>query len=278
VRGIDANGLPTEWLDASKAKWEKYIPPTAKVKSEMNASVNDQGELVADSEQRPSAGAWMATIGELKGTCRGRVLPALPFKQDFESFQTTESLPTAPSEKFAYPPLPWIGARFKFDIRDLDGNKVLAKTLDNIFFQRATVFFGHPDEKNYTFECDVMTDGNRRLKSSVGVINQRYFIVLDGNAQEMQVLSNAERIRAVVPFKWDAKTWYHLKTRVDVSPDGSGVVRGKAWKKGDPEPTAWNIEMPHKHAHLQGAPGLYGFAPQSLYKVYVDNISVTPNS
>lgn len=277
IRGIDANGLPTEWFDAGKAKWAKFIPPTAKVRSEMNASVNEQGEMVADAAQKPSAGAFMATIGEFKGVCRGRILPALPFKQDFETFQTTDSLPATPDEKFSYPPLPWIGARFKFDIRDMGGNKVFAKTLDNIFFQRATVFFGHPDEKNYTFECDVMTDGNRRTKSTVGLINQRYFIILDGNAQEMQVLSNAERIRSVVPFKWDANVWYHIKTRVDVASDGSGIVRGKAWKKGDPEPSAWTITVPHKHAHIQGAPGLYGFAPQSLFKVYVDNISVTPN-
>jgi outer membrane protein assembly factor BamB len=278
IRGIDSHGLPTEWIDPSKATWEKYIPPTAKVRAEMNASFDAQGEMVAGPEQKPSAGAFMAKVGELKGTCRGRVLPALPFKQDFEAFETTESLPAAPTEKFGYPPLPWIGARFKFDIRNLEGNKVLAKTLDNIFFQRATVFFGHPDEKNYPFECDVMTDGNRRLKSTVGVINQRYFIQLDGNAQEMQVLSNAERIRAVVPFKWEPKVWYHLKTRVDVASDGTGVVRGKAWKKGDPEPSAWTIEVPHKNVHKEGAPGLFGFAPQSLFKVYIDNISVTPNS
>ena len=71
---------------------------------------------------------------------------------------------------------------------------------------------------------------------------------------------------------------YHLKARVDVAGDGTGTVRGKAWKKGDPEPSIWTLEVPHKHAHLSGSPGLYGFAPQSLFKVYVDNISITPNS
>ena len=45
--------------------------------------------------------------------------------------------------KFAYPPLPWIGARFKWEIREMDGNKVLAKTLNNIFFQRAISFIGN---------------------------------------------------------------------------------------------------------------------------------------
>jgi outer membrane protein assembly factor BamB len=277
VRGIDANGFVTETFDSTKATWAKYIPPTARVRAEMNGDFNDKGELVAAASTKPSAGAFEATIGEYKGYVRGRVISALPFNQDFESFEPTETLPADPSAKFAYPPLPWIGARFKFDIRDLNGNKVLAKTLDNVFFQRATVFFGHPDEKNYTYEADVMSDGNRRTMSTVGIINQHYMITLDGNSQELKVSSNDERIRQTVPFKWTAKEWYHLKTRVDMATDGSGVVRAKAWKKSDPEPAAWTIEVPHKHAHTSGSPGLFGFAPQSLFRVYVDNISITPN-
>jgi len=274
VRGIDSNGFPTETFDTAKVTWAKYVPPTARVKSEMQGSFDAKGELLA---QGRSAGAWMGTINGMKGTIRGRVLAPLPYTEDFESFALTEANPTAPDSKFAYPPLPWIGARFKFDIEDLGGNKVFAKTLDNIAFQRATVFFGAPDEKNYTVEADVMADGSRRNLGTVGVINQRYYIVLTGNAQELEVNSNQERIKAVTPFKWQPKTWYRLKTRVDVAKDGSGVIRAKAWKKGDPEPAAWTIEVPHKTAHQEGAPGLFGFAPQSLYKVYIDNISVTPN-
>ena len=86
-----------------------------------------------------------------------------------------------------------------------------------------------------------------------------------------------ERLRESVPFKWSPNEWYHLKTRVDVAADGSGVARAKAWKRGDSEPSNWTIEVPHKHAHTNGAPGLFGFAPQSLFRVYIDNITVTPN-
>jgi outer membrane protein assembly factor BamB len=276
VRGIDANGLPTETFKSSQLKWARYIPPTARVKSEMNGDFNPQGELVAEPKQAASAGAFMATMGDLKGTIRGRVLPALPYKENFEEFVPTETM-MGETEKFAYPPLAWIGARFKFDIRELDGNKVLAKTLDNIFFQRATVFLGHPDDSNYTVETDVMADGNRRTMPSVGVVNQRYYIILSGNAQEIEVNSNQERIKVTAPFKWSPKTWYHLKTRVDIASDGSGTVRAKAWKKGDPEPAAWNLEVPHKNAHKHGAPGLFGFSPQSLFKCYIDNVVITPN-
>jgi hypothetical protein len=112
--------------------------------------------------------------------------------------------------------------------------------------------------------------------SEVGVINQRYIVVLKGNSQELEVNSNQERLKVAVPFKWSPNVWYRLKARVDVAPDGSGIVRGKAWKKGDPEPEAWTIEVPHQHAHPNGAPGLFGFAPNDQ-RVCIDNLVVTGN-
>jgi outer membrane protein assembly factor BamB len=279
VRGIDADGLPTgKVYNSSEVQWASYIPPTARVRSTLEATFSPAGELVASSEQKPSAGAFQATADGVHGYARGRILTALPLTEDFEGYSLAETLPAEPNVKFAYPPLPWIGARFKFDVRELEGSKVLAKTLDNIFFQRATVFIGHPDERNYTIEADVRSDGNRRTMSSVGVINQRYLVTLEGNAQQLIVSSNQERIRVGVPFPWTTNTWYRLKVRVDVAPDGSGVVRAKAWKKGDPEPEAWTVEVPHRVAHDRGAPGLYGFSPQSLFRCYIDNIRVTPNS
>jgi len=61
-----------------------------------------------------------------------------------------------------------------------------------------------------------------------------------------------------------------------VTADGSGIIRGKAWKRDDPEPEAWNVEVPHKHAHPNGCPGLFSFAPQDQ-RTYHDNILVTAN-
>lgn len=279
ILGLDANGLPTQTFDSKQAKWAKYIPPTARVRAEMDAHFTEQGELVGD---QPSAGAWQATIGEFKGIIRGRVLPALPIEEDFERFpiavpHETEKDDAGNPIKFAYPPLPWIGARFKFEVREVDGTKALTKTLDNVFFQRATIFIGDANMKNYTMEAEVRSDGNRRGMSTVGVINQHYLIWLNGNSQELEVNSNHERIKQAVPFKWEPRKWYRLKTRVDVAADGSGVVRAKAWERGTPEPPAWTIEVKHKKAHQNGSPGLFGFSPQSQFRVYIDNIMVTPN-
>ena len=276
ARKIDANGFAVgDIADMKSLKWTNYIPPTARVKSLMSGKFDSEGKLVSDTATKPSAGAFEATMGDLKGYVRGRVLPYLPLSQDFEALPLPE-VNTNENAAFAYPPLPWIGARFKFEVREKDGTKCLTKTIDNKFFQRATVFLGAPDAKNYTIEADVMSDGNRRKMSEVGIINQRYAIVLKGNDQKLEVSSNFERLREAVDFKWQPNAWYHLKSRVDIAADGTGVVRAKAWKRDEPEPAAWTIEVKHKTAHQEGSPGLFGFSPQDM-RVYIDNIKVTAN-
>lgn len=282
TRSLDAKGFVVAGnVDAKSLKWASYIPATARVKANMKGAFNADGKLVADPAPVASAGAYEASLGNVKGYIRGRVMPDVPLSENFEKFDITvahesETDANGQPSKFAYPPLPWIGARFKFEVRERDGNKVLTKTIDNKFFQRATVFIGHPEMKAYTVEADVLSDGNRRKMSDVGVINQRYCIVLKGNEQLLEVNSNLERLRHTVPFKWAANEWYHLKTRVDVGADGVGVVRAKAWKKGESEPSAWTLEFKHATAHQAGSPGLFGFSPQDM-RVYIDNVSVTKN-
>ena len=282
VRSLDANGFTVEDIkDIKSVKWASFIPPTAKVKATMKGAFNADGQLVADAAPISSAGAFEATLGNLKGYMRARVLPNLPIKEDFESFKVETKHETEADTLFAYPPLAWIGARFKFEVREKDGAKALVKTIDNRFFQRGTVFIGDPDMKNYTMQVDVMSEGNKRKMSEVGIINQRYLIVLKGNDQKLEISSNFERLRVPAGedapnFRWSPNTWYRLKARVDVNPDGSGVIRAKAWKRDEPEPAAWTIEVPHKNAHRTGSPGLFGFSPQDM-RVAIDNILVTPN-
>jgi outer membrane protein assembly factor BamB len=283
IRSLDSNGLTVEEItDPQRIEWAHYVPPTAKVKSVMNAEFNAQGELMAASGKVPSAGAFMAKMGSLSGTLRGRVLPGLPIRENFDEMTLTETTTNSlePPTKFAYPPLPWIGARFKFEVREKDGNNCLVKTIDNPFFQRAMVFLGQPNLNNYSIEADVMSEGNKRKMSDVGLINQRYLILLKGNDKKLEITSNQELLSRTpgveTPFAWEPNIWYHLKTRVDAAEDGSGVVRAKAWKKGDPEPGGWTGEVALKHLNASGCPGLFGFSPQAQ-RVFIDNIAVTPN-
>jgi hypothetical protein len=238
---------------------------------------------------------------------RGRVLQDLPVKVDFETYELKEmtgpgignevkALPPAepgkpapqpnptnwnvvePPTAFAYPPLAWNGARFRFEVREAPGggNKALCKTIDNKIFQRGQVFIGHPDMKNYTIEADVMSEGNKRKMSDIGLINQRYLVVLRSNAREIELSSNLERIKEIKPFTVTPNEWHRLKIRVDVAADGSGTVRAKAWKKADPEPEAWTIEFKHANAHTNGAPGFFSLSPQDQ-RAWIDNIEVKAN-
>ncbi len=280
ARKLDAHGLLVEEVrDVSRLQWAPYVPPMALVKATMEGRFNERGELEIPAGAKMSAGAWEATLDGLKGYIRGRVLPPLPLREDFESFELTNTTTNTvePPTKFAYPPLAWIGARFRFEVREVDGTKALTKTIDNKFFQRGTAFIGRPDMSGYTIQADVRSEGTRRKMSEVGVVNQRYAIILKGNSQELEVNSNQERLKVAVPFRWSPNEWYTLKARVDLQPDGSGVVRAKAWKRGEPEPAAWTIEVPHRTAHKSGSPGLFAFAPQDM-RVFLDNVVVTPNN
>lgn len=274
IRSVDANGFPV--AEVEKASWESFIPSTAKVKAQLDASFNDAGELVAGPDAKLSAGAFKATADGISGTIRGRLLLKPPFEEDFNSYELTQDQP-AEGVKFSYPPLPWIGARFKFDVREQDGEKVFAKTFDRLLFQRATVFVGTSDLSNYTVQADLMTDGSRRVKSDMGLINQHYAFVLKGNAGQLEISSNFERFTRSVPFKIDALQWYTMKTQVIDKGDRNGIVRAKAWKRGEDEPADWTIEAETNPVHQTGSPGIFGFTPQNQKRIFVDNLKVTPN-
>ncbi|MEO0474916.1 MAG: PQQ-binding-like beta-propeller repeat protein [Planctomycetota bacterium] len=257
---------------------EKWIPPTARVKVKLDGSI-EGSTVTASGNNAPSAGAFKMTASDLIGTTRGRVLPVPPYNFDFDKFELglTDATDNVP---YAHPPLPWIGARMKWQVRDDptdDGdNKVLAKTLDRVLFQRSMIFMGHPDDTGYTIQADVLSDGNRRGGSVVGVICQRYIIALDANKGVIEVSSNPNRVQVTEKFPFKTGSWYTIKAKVVNNDDGSGTVYGKAWPRGEDEPEGWTIAAELPIVHTNGSPGIYGFSPQSRHRVYVDNVKVTP--
>lgn len=258
---------------ATEVRFEPWVPPTAKVRSFMDASIDATGLLTAG---QPSAGAWLVKSGALTTTLRGRVLPMPPFAEDFESFELSETGPDG--TRFAFPPLFWIGGRGAWEVRDLGGAKVLAKTLAPVVMQRAKTFIGHADARSYTISADVMSDGNRRVMSDVGLINQRYIVALKGNWQQLEVSSNDERLKVGVPFKWRPNEWHRLVVRVEPGANGTTLIRAKAWKRDEPEPSAWTLEVPHEQGHDRGAPGVYAFAPDGLFRAYLDRLEIKGNA
>jgi outer membrane protein assembly factor BamB len=235
------------------------------------------GRWSLDTDARPAASVIKAEAAGLTAEARLRTVPALPYSEDFESVTLDQPSVDAPAEqRFGAAPSFWFG-RVKWDVREKDGSKVLARVVDNPLFQRTISHFGDADDSNYTVRADVLVEGNRRGMTTVGLINQRYLIQLRGNYQDIEVASNFESLKVSAPFAFEADKWYTLETRVDLQPDGSGIVRARCWPRGEEPPSAWTIEVPHAHPHRNGAAGVYGFTPMSRYKVYVDNLQVTPN-
>ena len=276
VYSLNKNGKRIEEVKEGLT-WEKWIPPTAKVQSVVDAEITSNGVLVASKDAKLSAGALRVSNGKLFGITRGRVLQDLPYSENFETGFTL-SQKSSDQISFSYAPLSWLGARMRWQIQNLNGNMVAGNTLDRVLFQRAINFVGHKDMANYTAQAEVMTDGDRRIKSNIGLINQRYIFALIGNSQKLEVVSNYDRFRHSVPFSFKTNTWYHLKTRVDILKDGTGMIRAKAWLKGEAEPSDWTLETSHINPHLHGAPGVYAMSPQSKKKVYFDNLLISYNN
>ena len=69
------------------------------------------------------AGQVKATVGDISGVARVRVIPPLPWKEDFEAI---------PVDKV---PRHWVNATGKYVVREEDGNKILVKRADNPFLK-----------------------------------------------------------------------------------------------------------------------------------------------
>jgi outer membrane protein assembly factor BamB len=231
----------------------------------------DNGKFTADAANVAQAGTVKATVGSLNAVSRIRVLPPLPWTFDFEDGKET-------------PPAQWVNATGKFAVRDLDGSKVLVKLAENpfAFAKRCRPFFSGVEYSDYTIEADVRAMEKRRQVGDIGVVAQRYELVLFGNQHlDLQPWQPEIKRTAHVPFKWDKDTWYTMKLEVQTMGGGKVRARGKVWPKGQPEPTAWSVERIDPIGNLKGSPGLYADAPSAAgggSELYWDNIKVYRNS
>ena len=100
----------------------------------------------------------------------------------------------------------------------LDGSKVLVKLAENpfAFAKRCRPFFGGTDYSNYTIEADVRAMERRRQMGDVGIVAQRYELVLFGNHQRLELQPwqpETQRTRQG-RFPWKPDTWYTMKLEV----------------------------------------------------------------
>lgn len=253
ARLFDARGL---FIRESEAEWSL---------DRLLGSIAPDGTYTASTEAKAQAGAVKATVAGLSGTGRLRVIPTLPITEDFESF-TAGSFPSH-----------WINTAGKYEVREIEGNKVLVKKADNPFLRRARSLMGPSDWSGYTVEADVRTSRKRRRMGDAGVIAQRTMLTLFGTHQRLSLQSwQPETQRTVtVPLTWEPDTWYRIKLRVENLAEGRVRVRGKAWLRDESEPAGWLIDRIESHPELQGSPGIYADAHA---EVFFDNIRITPNN
>jgi outer membrane protein assembly factor BamB len=231
---------------------------------QLSGSVDAKGVYTA-AKSGSAAGFVKATVGTLTGQARVRVIEAPPWTFDFEN---------AAAEG---PPAWWVGAPTKVFQRTVEGlGKVLVRPRDETVGRRAKVFFGQPNLAGYTVEADVRGREQRRQRGDVGLIAERYGLVLFGNGQKLELhpWQAADEMTTRIDFKWDADKWYRMKLRVDHQKDGTARIRGKVWPADAAEPTAWTIEKVDKIPHVMGSPGIYA---DGISDVYFDNVKVYRN-
>ena len=211
-----------------------------------------------------TAGAQAGTVtvqsGNMKAMARLRVIPSLPWAEDFETIEL-EKIPTH-----------WIGATGKFFVREKDGSKVLVKTPAQRGLDRSNVYIGPSTMENYQIQVDLMGTRNKRKLPDMGLIANRYTLDMQGEYQDLQIRSWASDLRMAktIDFSWETDVWYTMKMMVEVL-DDKAVIRGKVWRTGESEPTEWTITAEDPLPNREGSPGIYGYSPADIY---YDNLKV----
>ncbi len=234
----------------------------------LKGAINENGEFTASQEQISQAGQIKATVNGIEGIARVRVFPdKLPLSENFD----TTAVGAVPAH--------WVNMALKYTVREIDGNKVLAKlTEGSSLLSRSRAYMGADWYSNYSVEADVYALEKRRSMGDAGVLAQRYSLVLFGNAQKLELTPwQPETARvADVAFAWKKDTWYRMKLQVENLPDGKVRARGKVWIAGEKEPDAWMIERVDPIGNHRGSPGVFGNASQGA-EIYFDNIKVMSN-
>ena len=248
VIGFDADGKQTSAIGATE--WSQ---------SGLTGTLQD-GTFTPDESTGAHAGIVTVQAGEIKSTARVRVIPSLPWTEDFEAIEL-EKIPTH-----------WIGATGKFFVREKDGNKILVKPPPQRGLDRSNVYIGPSTMKDYQIQVDLMGTRNKRRVPDMGLIANRYTLDMQGRHQRLQIRSWASDLRMAktIDFAWETGVWYTMKMMVEIAED-KAIIRGKVWRTGESEPAEWTITAEDPLPNREGSPGIYGNSPADIY---YDNLKV----
>ena len=198
------------------------------------------------------AGTATAKVGDLTATARFRMFDTdKEWSWDFEGM------------KGVAVPNGWLRAFAKLKPKDVDGNTVMAVAGMGSAKGRPShsVYIGRVDMKDYTIQADVYLTEQRRQMPNIGLLANRYNLILKGTRGRLTVQSWAPHLRMAkdVKFLADPEVWYTMKMRVETSGEEARIL-GKVWERGKPEPEEWTIEATDPHPNQSGSPGLYYYA------------------
>jgi outer membrane protein assembly factor BamB len=221
------------------------------------------GTFVADPGMRFQTGEIAVRAGELTAKARVRVVPDLPWKEDFEALAVGAS------------PAGWVGAPGKFAVKAVAGGKVLAKAPLQRGLNRSNAYIGPPTLHDYTIQADLLGSQAGLVRPDMGLVASGYILDLMGANQRLQLRAWDTELRLMreVDFHWDPDAWYTMKLQAEVHGD-EGLIRGKVWRRGEAEPAAWTVTARDPRPVRHGSPGLYGY---SAAEIQYDNLSVTPD-
>jgi outer membrane protein assembly factor BamB len=285
ARLYDANG---DYLGEAKPTWElgpmlpppplPGVPPPAKgatappAPPKLSGSISPSGELTVDKTPG-QFGNVIAKVEGMTARCRVRVAPQLPYAQDFSKVPLERS------------PAGWVNTQGKFAVQEVGGKKVLGKLalIASPLVARAHAYIGMPTLTDYTIESEMMGTKVREDMPDMGVMANRYSLVLDGNKQLLRLLSwdALPRVDKNIEFAWKPNAWYRFKLTVKVEGERA-LVRGKVWEADKAEPSDWTLTFEDPVGNKQGSPALYALATAILdgqkgSEVFFANVKVTPN-
>jgi outer membrane protein assembly factor BamB len=274
VKGYDDKGFFVS--DVTDVEWGVFPPPLAPGAKAPPPPLDGEikaGTLTIDAKKASQQGAITAKMGPIVGKARVRVAPKLPYAQDFSKIPDGVA------------PAGWINTQGKFVVATVDGEKLLRKVNDKAspLIARGNAYIGLPTLKDYTIESDVLGTKVGDDLPDMGVVANRYSLILAGNIQKLRLVSwdALPRVDTTIPFKIEPGVWYRVKLTTEIQ-NGKGVIKGKAWPRAEAEPKDWTVELNDRFAIGEGSPALYGYVtgildPKPGNEIYYDNVRVTPN-
>ncbi|HLW68174.1 MAG TPA: PQQ-binding-like beta-propeller repeat protein, partial [Gemmataceae bacterium] len=204
VHAFDSSGIPVK--EFPQGEWKIPLPPKQPNGRQPPAlaaetASGQHGDVKLTVKEMPGQQGYLEyTTAGITARARVRVAPKLPYTQDFSKVPVSAT------------PGGWANAMGKFAVVQLDGKNVLKKLAENAAppVARARAYIGLPTMKDYVIQADVMGEEVRTYMPDIGVMNNRYRLVLDGKIdpdkkqRQLHILSweALPRINHAITFDW----------------------------------------------------------------------------